>query len=212
MTNSTEIKNQTATKTCQGKCPDTICWNCRYATGKNLPKPLTLTSKKTGKKRTFCGCPWATSGIRVPGWNAEKTIIKNPETFGGKQDSYVVYECPHFEEDDHKEVEIEEVIEALSLPVRYSLSNRTILWDYYEIYKMILKEFKKNRVEELTSDEILSIKKAAINAYGEDIEYELDNDEITLDEYEEKIDAVETLKENLIKYHNKSKKKDAPRK
>lgn len=208
---STQISNvnQNAQYTCTGKCPDTLCWNCRYATGTQLQKPLVLTSKKTGAKHQFQGCPWATSSVAVPGWKAEKTIIKNPEAFGGKQNSYVVYECPHFEPDTHKEPEIEEIIEEFGLPVRYALSNRTILWDYYEIYKMFTKDAQKIHREELSREAVLSVKVAAARAYGEDVEYELENEEITSEEYEIKISAVNTLKEMLVKYHNKTKRNSA---
>jgi hypothetical protein len=171
-----------------------------------MPKTLVLTSRKTGAKRQFQGCPWATASIAVPGWKAEKTIIKNPETFGGKQDSYIVYECPYFEPDTQKETTIEEIIEALGLPVRYALSNRLILWDYYEIYKMFTRDSQKTYGKELPLEVILSVKVAAARAYGEDVEYELDNEEITPEEYEIKISAVNTLKETLVKYHNKVKK------
>jgi hypothetical protein len=171
-----------------------------------MPKTLVLTSRKTGAKRQFQGCPWATASIAVPGWKAEKTIIKNPEAFGGKQDSYIVYECPYFKPDTRKEIAIEEIIEALGLPVRYALSNRLILWDYYEIYKMFIKDAQKTYGKELPLEVVLSVKVASVRAYGEDIEYELNNEEITSEEYEIKISAINTLKEMLVKYHNKTKK------
>ena len=204
MTNTIETKTQTTTNTCQGKCPDTLCWNCRYATGKNLPKPLVLTSKKTGKKHAFRGCPWASDGIKIPGWDAEKTVIYNQE--GGPIPSYLVKSCPYFKPDTRKETTIEEIIEALNLPVRYALSNRTILWDYYDIYKMFTKDAQKIHGKELPREIVISVKVAAARAYGEDVEYELDNEEITSEEYEIKISAVNTLKETLVKYHNKVKK------
>ena len=210
MANTIETKTQTTTNTCQGKCPDTLCWNCRYATGKNLPKPLVLTSKKTGKKHAFRGCPWASDGIKIPGWDAEKTVIYNQE--GGPIPSYLVKSCPYFKEDNNKETTIEEIIEALNLPVRYALSNRTILWDYYDIYKMFTRDAQKTYGKELPLEVVLSVKVAAARAYGEDVEYEFDNEEITSEEYEIKISTVNTLKETLVKYHNKTKKNSAPKK
>jgi hypothetical protein len=202
---STQISNvnQTAQHTCQGKCPDTLCWNCRYATGTQMPKTLVLTSKKTGAKRQFQGCPWTTASIAVPGWKAEKTIIKNPEVFGGKQDSYIVYECPHFEPDTRKETTIEEIIEALGLPVRYALSNRLILWDYYDVYKILNTEAKKMYGPKPTSEQILKIKIAAVKAYIEDLEYDLNDKYITQEEFTQKLDLVDTLEKTLRKYHGK---------
>lgn len=202
---STQISNanQNAQHTCQGKCPDTLCWNCRYATGIQMPKPLVYTSRKTGAKRQFQGCPWATASIAVPGWKAEKTIIKNPETFGGKQDSYVVYECPHFEPDTRKETTIEEIIETFGLPVRYALSNRLILWDYYEIYKLLSLDAKKVYGSKPTSEEILKVKIAAVKGYIEDLEYDLNDDYITQEEFDQKLDLVDTLEKMLKKYHGK---------
>ena len=206
MTNTIETRNQTATKTCQGKCPDTLCWNCRYATGKDLEKPLVFTSKKTGKKHVFHGCPWVSNGVKIPGWDAEKTVVYNQEIHGDPLPSYLVKSCPYFEEDDNKEVDIGEIIEALNLPVRYALSNRTILWDYYDIYKFFTKDAQKTYGKELPREVVLSVKVAAARAYGEDVEYEFNNKEITSEEYEIKISAVNTLKETLVKYHNKVKK------
>lgn len=206
MTNTIETKTQTATKTCQGKCSDTICWNCRYATGKNFERPLVLTSKKTGKKHVFHGCPWVSNGVKIPGWDAEKTVVYNKEVHGGPLSSHIIKNCPYFEDDNNKETTIEEIIEALNLPVRYALSNRTILWDYYDIYKMFTRDAKKTYGKELSREVVLLVKVAAARAYGEDVEYELDNEEITFEEYEIKISAVNTLKETLIKYHNKEKK------
>lgn len=212
MTNNTETKTQTVTKTCQGKCPDTLCWNCRYATGKNFPKPLVLTNKKTGQEHVFYGCPWVSDGIKVPGWDAEKTVIYNQDIHGGPLPSCFIKDCPYFEDNGIKEATIEEIIEALNLPVRYALSNRTILWDYYDIYKMFTKDAQKTYGKELSREVILSVKIAATHAYGEDIEYELDNGEITQEEYEVKISAVDTLKEVLIKYHDKIKKATSAKK
>lgn len=199
----TQTETQTATK-CRGKCSDTLCWNCRYATGKDLPKTLVITNEKTGKKRAFHGCPWASDGIKVPGWDAEKTVIYNQE--GGPLASYLVKSCPCFEEDDNREVTIEEIIKALNLPIRYVLSNRTILWDYYDIYKMFIEYAKRGHKKELPREMLLSIKIAASDAYKEDIEYEFDNEEITQEEYETKISAIDALKEALVKYHNKVRK------
>ena len=203
MTNTIETKTQTTIKTCQGKCPDTLCWNCRYATGTQMPKTLVLTNKKTGAKRQFQGCPWATASIAVPGWKAEKTIIKNPETFGGKQDSYIVYECPHFEPDTRKEITIEEIIEALGLPVRYALSNRFILWDYYDVYKILNAEAKKIYGPKPTGEEILKVKIAAVKGYIEDLEYDLNEKYITQEEFAQKLDLIDTLEKTLRKYHGK---------
>ena len=212
MTNTIETKTQTTTNTCQGKCPDTLCWNCRYATGKNLPKPLVITSKKTGKKHVFYGCPWVSNGVKVPGWDTEKTVVYNQDIHGGPIPSHLVKSCPYFKEDNNKETTIEEIIEALNLPVRYALSNRTILWDYYDIYKMFTRDAQKTYGKELPLEVVLSVKVAAARAYGEDVEYELDNEEITSEEYEIKISTVNTLKETLVKYHNKTKKNSAPKK
>lgn len=206
MTNTIETKTQTTTKTCQGKCPDTLCWNCRYATGKDLSKPLVLTGKKTGKKHMFRGCPWISNGIKIPGWDAEKTVVYNQEVHGGPLPSYLVKSCPYFEDDGNRETTIEEIIETLNLPVRYALSNRTILWDYYDIYKMFTRDAQKTHGKELPREVILSVKLAAARAYKEDVEYEFNNKEITQEEYEIKIAAVDTLKETLAKYHGKEKK------
>lgn len=202
---STQISNvnQNTQHTCQGKCPDTLCWNCRYATGTQMQKPLVLTSKKTGAKRQFQGCPWATASIAVPGWKAKKTIIKNPEAFGGKQDSYIVYECPYFEPDTRKETTIEEIIETLGLPVRYALSNRLILWDYYDIYKILSAETKKIYGPKPTSEEILKVKIAAVKGYIEDLEYDLNDKYITQEEFVQRLDLVDTLEKMLRKYHSK---------
>lgn len=195
--------NQTATKTCQGKCPDTLCWNCRYATGTQMPKALILTSRKTGAKRQFKGCPWATESIAVPGWKAEKTIIKNPEAFGGKQNSYIVYECPYFEPDTRQETTIEEIIEVLGLPVRYALSNRLILWDYYDVYKILNAEAKKIYGPKPTGEEILRLKIAAVKGYIEDLEYDLNDKYITQEEFVQRLDLVDMLEKMLRKYHGK---------
>ena len=203
MSNQISNANQNTQHTCQGKCPDTLCWNCRYATGTQMPKPLVLTSRKTGAKRQFQGCPWATASIAVPGWKAEKTIIKNPETFGGKQDSYIVYECPHFEPDIREETTIEEIIEALGLPVRYALSNRLILWDYYDVYKILNVEAKKVYGSKLTGEEILRLKIAAVKGYIEDLEYDLNDKYITQEEFDQKLNLVNTLEKMLRKYHGK---------
>ena len=202
---STQISNvnQNTQHTCQGKCPDTLCWNCRYATGTQMPKTLVFTSKKTGAKRQFHSCPWVTASIAVPGWKAEKTIIKNPETFGGKQDSYIVYECPYFKPDTRKETTIEEIIEVLGLPVRYALSNRLILWDYYDIYKILNAEAKKIYGLKPTGEEILKVKIAAVKGYIEDLEYDLNDKYITQEEFEQRLDLVDTLEKMLRKYHNK---------
>lgn len=202
---STQISNanQNTQHTCQGKCPDTLCWNCRYATGTQMPKTLVLRSKKTGAKRQFQGCPWETASIAVPGWKAGKTIIKNPEIFGGKQDSYIVYECPYFKPDTRKETTIEEIIEVLGIPVRYALSNRLILWDYYEVYKLLSAEAKKIYGPKPTSEEILKIKIAAVKGYIEDLEYDLNDEYITQEEFTQKLDLIDALEKTLRKYHNK---------
>lgn len=195
--------NQTAQHTCQGKCPDTLCWNCRYATGTQMPKPLVFTSKKTGAKRQFQGCPWATESIAIPGWKAEKTIIKNPEAFGGKQDSYIVYECPYYKPDTRKETTIEEIMEALGLPVRYALSNRLILWDYYDVYKLLSVEAKKIYGSKPTSEEVLKLKIAAVKGCIEDLEYDLNDKYITQEEFTQRLDLLDTLEKMLRRYHNK---------
>ena len=77
---------------------------------------------------------------------------------------------------------------------------------------MFTKDVQKRYEGKLPSGAVLSVKVAAARAYGEDIEYELDNEEITFEEYEIKISAVNTLKETLVKYHNKEKKNSAPKK
>jgi hypothetical protein len=174
-----------------------------------MQRPLVLTSKKTGKKHVFHGCPWVSHGVKVPGWDAEKTIIYNQEVHGGPISSYLVKSCPCFKDDGKKETTIEEIIEKLNLPVRYALSNRTILWDYYDIYKMFTRDARKTYGEELPCEVILSVKVAAARAYGEDVEYELESKEITQEEYEIKISAVDVLRETLMKYHNKLKRNSA---
>jgi hypothetical protein len=168
-----------------------------------MPKTLVFTSKKTGAKRRFQGCPWATELVAVPGWKAEKTIIKNPEAFGGKQNSYIVYECPYFEPDTREETAIEEIIGALGLPVRYVLSNRLILWDYYDIYKILSADAKKIYGSKPTSEEVLKIKIAAVKGYIEDLEYDLNDKYITQEEFAQRLNLVDTLEKMLRKYHGK---------
>ncbi len=74
---------------CSEKCRDagtvkqvlrsgTLCWNCKWATGKE------------GR------CPWARSLTPVDGWGAKKVKLKVSAT--DYTDSYIVKECPLFEE------------------------------------------------------------------------------------------------------------------
>ena len=203
MTNQNVIENQNPQHTCQGKCPDTLCWNCRYATGTKLPKPLALTSRKTGKKHVFHGCPWATKSIAVPGWEAEKTVVYNQEVHGGPLPSYLVKTCPHYEYDGNEEPTIEEIIEVLNLPVRFALSNRFILWDYYTIYKMFIKQAQKTKGKELSPEVILDIKIAATKALVEDLEWELNQGDFTEEEYDKKVAQVDELVVVLRRRHTK---------
>lgn len=198
----------TNTTSCQGKCGDTLCWSCKYASGAELKKPLVLTSRKTGLKRTFVGCPWVEAFVAVPGWTAEKTLVKN--RLGNNafyQKSYLVTACPHYEFDGRKEVEIEDIIEALNIPVRYALSNRFILWDYYDTYRVFLEDAEKeNKGAELDSETILKVKIAAVRAFAEDVGFELSEGEITAEEYEKKFAAIETLEVYLKKNHGKTRR------
>ena len=59
------------------KTKDTLCWECKKATG--------------------CGdCPWANRFEPVDGWDATPTEIK---TVGRIEQSYIVNDCPLFERD-----------------------------------------------------------------------------------------------------------------
>ena len=203
MTNQNIIENQNTQSACQGKCPDTLCWNCRYATGTKLPKPLTLTSRKTGKKHVFHECPWATRSVAIPGWEAEKTVIYNQEVHGGPIDSYLVKTCPHYEYDGKEEPTIEEIIEVLNLPVRFALSNRSILWDYYTIYKMFVEQAHEIKGEELSPEVILNVKIAAARALAEDFEWELDQGDFAEEEYDKRITQIDELVAVLKKRHAK---------
>jgi hypothetical protein len=58
---------------------DTICWNCKRATG-------------------FCS--WSEKFIPVKGWKATPTIIKIANRYGKNKtydNSFLVHECPLFE-------------------------------------------------------------------------------------------------------------------
>ena len=56
----------------------TLCWHCKWACGKDGH------------------CPWARSLTPVPGWKAQKVKLKiSKEVY---TDSYIVKECPLFEE------------------------------------------------------------------------------------------------------------------
>ena len=56
----------------------TLCWHCKWACGKDGH------------------CPWASHLVPVEGWEAKKTYLKQQ----GEQytDSYIVKDCPLFEE------------------------------------------------------------------------------------------------------------------
>lgn len=56
----------------------TLCWHCEWATGKDGH------------------CPWARSLTPVPGWEAIKSKLRQSE--GQYADSYIVKDCPLFEE------------------------------------------------------------------------------------------------------------------
>lgn len=196
---------QNTKTTCGGECKETLCWKCKYATGKKIPEPATLTSKKTGATKTCYSCPWASSFLPVPGWEAEKVTIKN--RYGNEVveiKSYQINSCPLFEDDGLKEDTIEDVIEALNLPVRYALSNRLILWDYYDIYKILLKEAKSIIGQQLNQDQILKVKIAAVREYAESLDYDLKDNYITQDEYDQKFNLTEILEDTLKKYHQKA--------
>lgn len=205
MTNTIETKTQTATKTCTGKCNESLCWNCRYATGNPLPNPIYMINKKTGKKVAFHSCPWASRSVHVPGWDAEKTVINNREN-GGQMNSYMVKKCPHFKADLRQETTIEEIIKELNLPVRFGLCNRLAFkeLDYYETYKMFIEDAKRQyNMPKLTSDIILKVKEAAATACAEDLEYDLNEGEITQEEYDLRIEQLQSIKDIIIKYHDK---------
>ena len=205
---STEISNvnQNTQNTCKGKCPDTLCWNCRYATGSKFETPRTIKNNKTGATRRIERCPWADACKPVPGWKAEKTVIKNPEIYGDKVDSYVVFECPCFKEDERKEITIEEIILEFNFPVRYALSNRLILWDYYDVYQILKTDAQKTYGLELTSEQSLRVKIASIRGYLEDLNFDLKDEYITQEEFDQKLDLVEILEETIKKCHDKPKK------
>lgn len=190
---------------CSGGCNETLCWNCKYASGQQLPHSITLKNSKTGKSHTFHGCPWVSNFVAVPGWDAEKTIVKN--RLGNEpsyQDSYNVKSCPLFEESERKEVTIDDIINDLGLPVRYALSNRLILWDYYDIYRIFVDQESMQNKKKLTGDEMLKIKIAAIRGFVEDLEFDLDDNYITQEEFDQKLNLIEVLEETIKKYHYKT--------
>ncbi len=65
------------------KMEDTICWECKWAAGKD-------------KK-----CPRATKFEPVPGWKATPTKVTGDKYSRNKSiDSFIVHECPQFELED----------------------------------------------------------------------------------------------------------------
>lgn len=56
----------------------TLCWHCKWATGKDGH------------------CPWASHLVPVEGWEAKKVKLK--VSMAGYTDSYIVKACPLFEE------------------------------------------------------------------------------------------------------------------
>jgi hypothetical protein len=60
---------------------DTLCWKCKKATASD-------------------NCPWANDFIPVEGWDAEETVlvIRSTRGYERKDTSYIVRECPLFEE------------------------------------------------------------------------------------------------------------------
>ena len=99
------------------KAEETLCWNCRYATGIPIGAPLRAFSgaveiqsfkpedyvpaekQPSPKQHKNCPlrCPWATEGRPVNGWKAKKTqLVDSAKTL---YDSYVIYECPLYEAD-----------------------------------------------------------------------------------------------------------------
>lgn len=60
---------------------NTICWECKWATG--------LEGK----------CPWAGKGKPVKGWKAKKTKIKSASS-NWVTKSYIVIKCPLFDPDE----------------------------------------------------------------------------------------------------------------
>ena len=56
----------------------TLCWHCKWATGKDGH------------------CPWASHLVPVEGWDAKKVKLKI--SAGEYTDSYIVKDCPLFEE------------------------------------------------------------------------------------------------------------------
>ena len=59
------------------KIKDTLCWDCKKATGDS-------------------DCPWANDFESVDGWDATPTYVK---TMGRIEQSYIVNDCPLFERD-----------------------------------------------------------------------------------------------------------------
>lgn len=54
---------------------DTLCWSCKNACG---------------------GCSWSRDFTPVEGWNATPTKINSHRL--GQIDSYIIHDCPEFEE------------------------------------------------------------------------------------------------------------------
>ena len=61
---------------------DTLCWECRRAVGL---------------------CPWSRFGEAVDGWKAIPTVI---EEEAGNFNSFLVLECPLFQEDEKGRKEV----------------------------------------------------------------------------------------------------------
>ena len=69
-----------------------LCWFCKNAV------PTAITDKRTNEKRYIQGCPWSIYTQPVPGWIADKSIMK---VNGHERVTYYVYNCPLFERGRH---------------------------------------------------------------------------------------------------------------
>ena len=101
------------------KAEETLCWNCRYATGIPIGAPLRAFSGaveiQSFKPEEYVSaekqpthphdlhkncplrCPWVTEGEPVNGWEAKKTQLIDSARM--LYDSYVIYKCPLYEAD-----------------------------------------------------------------------------------------------------------------
>lgn len=74
---------------------ETLCWDCKKAIG---------------------GCSWAKKLKPVDGWDAEKRVVR--DEWCGDYESYCVKNCPEFEHDDKRILEVAEVIKMFGADAR----------------------------------------------------------------------------------------------